>query len=150
MIVSAIITVFSTASLLGWFRYSCGLILSARPARDYTPEVAAANELEFLAVQQDLPHALERRALDTLRQKLERDYHLLSYLLHHSPALETGSESFEQRMIMLDFELMKAYYALASKLSRSIARRALQEMTQVVCYFANAMGERGACMPSAE
>jgi hypothetical protein len=46
-------------------------------------------------------------------------------------------------MMMLDFELMKAYYALASLLSRSNARRALQEMTQVVCYFANTMGERG-------
>ena len=54
-----------------------------------------------------------------------------------------GSEGFEQRMLMLDFELMKAYYGLASLLSRSKARRALQEMTQVVCYFANAMGERG-------
>jgi hypothetical protein len=150
MIVSAIITAFSAASLLGWFRYSCGLILSAKPARDYTPEVAAANELGFLEVQQDLPNAKERRVLDTLRQKLERDYHLLSYLLAHSPALQTSSESFEQRLIMLDFELMKAYYALASKLSRSIARRALQEMTQVVCYFANTMGQRGGWMSATE
>jgi hypothetical protein len=146
MLVGAIIAVSSLAFLLGWFRYSCGLILSAKPARDYTPEVAAANELGFLEVQQDLPHANERRALDTLRQRLERDYHLLSYLLAHSPALHTGSESFEQRMIMLDFELMKAYYVLASMLSRSVARRALQEMAQVVCYFANMMGQRGGWM----
>ncbi len=150
MIVSAIIVAFSTAFLLAWFRYSCGLILSAKPARDYTPQVAAANELEFLEVQQDLRNVQERRALDTLRQKLDRDYHLLSYLLHHSPAFYGGSESFEQRLMMLDFNLMKAYYALASKLSRSLARRALQEMTQVVCYFANAMGERGAWTPVAE
>jgi hypothetical protein len=101
-------------------------------------------------VQQDLPNVHEARALDMLRKKLERDYHLLSYLLDHSPALETGNENFEQRMMMLDFELMKAYYILASKLSRSIARRALQEMTQVVCYFANTMGERGGWMPAAK
>jgi hypothetical protein len=144
MIASAIITAFSLASVLAWFRYSCGLILSAKPAHDYTPQVAAANELGFLEVQQNLPQANERRVLDMLRKKLERDYHLLSYLLDHSPALHTGSEGFEQRMMMLDFELMKAYYALASLLSRSKARRALQEMTQVVCYFANTMGERGA------
>ena len=144
MIASAIITAFSLGSVLAWFRYSCGLILSAKPAHDYTPQVAAANELGFLEVQQNLPQANERRVLDMLRKKLERDYHLLSYLLDHSPALHTGSEGFEQRMMMLDFELMKAYYALASLLSRSTARRALQEMTQVVCYFANTMGERGA------
>ena len=144
MIASAIITAFSLGSVLAWFRYSCGLILSAKPAHDYTPQVAAANELGFLEVQQNLPQANERRVLDMLRKKLERDYHLLSYLLDHSPALHTGSEGFEQRMMMLDFELMKAYYALASLLSRSKARRALQEMTQVLCYFANTMGERGA------
>jgi hypothetical protein len=150
MIASAIITAFSMTSLLAWFRYSCGLILSAKPAHDYTPQVAAANELGFLEVQQDLPHANERRVLDTLRQKLERDYHLLSYLLQHSPALHTGSESFEQRMMMLDFELMKACYALACLLSRSGARRILREMTQVVCYFANTMGERGVWTSVAE
>ncbi|MGD0302136.1 MAG: hypothetical protein ABSE86_34075, partial [Bryobacteraceae bacterium] len=94
--------------------------------------------------------ANERRVLDTLRKKLERDYHLLSYLLDHSPALHTGSEGFEQRMLMLDFELMKAFYALASVLPRSLARRALQEMTQVVCYFANTMGERGVWTSVAE
>jgi hypothetical protein len=143
MIASAIITAFSMASLLAWFRYSCGLILSAKPAHDYTPQVAAANELGFLEVQQHLPNANERRALNTLRQKLERDYRLLNYLLDHSPALHTGTESFEQRMMMLDFELMKASYAVVSLLSRSRARRVLQEMTQVVCYFANTMGERG-------
>jgi len=131
------------ASLLAWFRYSCGLILSAKPTHDYTPQVAAANELGFLEVQQHLPNADERRTLDTLRQKLERDYHLLNYLLDHSPALHTGTESFEQRMMMLDFELIKASYTVVSLLSRSRARRVLQEMTQVVCYFANTMGERG-------
>jgi hypothetical protein len=150
MIATAIIAAFSTASLLAWFRYSCGLILSAKPAHDYTPQVAAANELGVLEVQQDLPHANERRALDTLRQKLERDYHLLNYLLDHSPSLQTGSEGLEQRLMMLDFELLKAYYAAVSLLSRPKARRALQEMTQVVCYFANTMGERGACTPVSE
>jgi len=150
MIASAIITAFSMGSLLAWFRYSCGLILSAKPAHDYTPQVAAANELGVLEVQQSLPNANERCVLDTLRKKLERDYHLLSYLLDHSPALHTGSEGFEQCMMMLDFELMKAFYALASVLPRSLARRVLQEMTQVVCYFANTMGERGVWTSVAE
>ena len=109
MIAIAIITVFSLGSLLAWFRYSCGLILSAKPAHDYTPQVAAANELGFLEVQHDLAAASERRVLDTLRQKLERDYQLLSYLLNHSPALHTGSDGFEQVMMMLDFNLMKAF-----------------------------------------
>jgi hypothetical protein len=148
MIASGIIFGLCVALLLRWFRYSCGLILSAKPARDYAREVAARNELGFLEVQEHLAHAHERGQLDTLQKRLECDYYLLAYLLHHSPAL--GAESLERRMIMLDFELMKAYYALASKLSRSRARAALQEMAQVVSYFANSMGERAACTPSAE
>jgi len=150
MLVATIIAAFSLLFLLGWFRYSCGLILSARPARDYTPQVAEANALAVLAVQQDLPLAGERRVLNTLRHKLKRDYHLLNYLLDHSPAIHAGNEIFEQRMMMLDFELMQAYYLLVSLLSRSKSRAALHEMTQVICYFANTMGERGAWSPLTE
>lgn len=144
MIAIAIITVFSLGSLLAWFRYSCGLILSAKPAHDYTPQVAEANELGFLEVQHDLADASERGALDTLREKLERDYQLLSYLLDHSPAWHSRNDGFEQVMMMLDFKLMKAFYSGVSLLSCAGARRALTEMSQVVCYFANTMGERGA------
>ncbi|HLK21266.1 MAG TPA: hypothetical protein VKT81_20085 [Bryobacteraceae bacterium] len=143
MIAIAIITVFSLGSLLAWFRYSCGLILSAKPAHDYTPQVAEANELGFLEVQHDLADASERRVLDTLRQKLERDYQLLSYLLDHSPAWHSGNDGFEQVMMTLDFKLMTAFYSGVSLLSCAGARRALREMSQVVCYFANTMGERG-------
>ena len=150
MLMGGVIAAFSLVFLLGWFRYSCGLILSAKPARDYTPQVAEANALAVLAVQHDLPLAKERRVLDTLRRKLERDYHLLNYLLHHSPAVHAGNEIFEQRMMMLDFELMQAYYVLVSLLSRSKSRAALHEMTQVICYFANTMGERGAWSPLTE
>jgi hypothetical protein len=143
MLVGLILTLFSLASLFCWFRYSCGLILRAKPARDYAPEIAAANELQFPVVLENLPQANDRGVLKTLREKLEHDYALLSYLLHHSPAFHSGSEVFEQRMMMLNFELMKAYYAIASK-------RALREMTQVVCYLANRMGERAAWTPLAE
>jgi len=42
----------------------------------------------------------------------------LSYLLDHSPALHTGSDGFEQVIMMLDFNLMKAFYSTVSVLSR--------------------------------
>lgn len=138
-----IITLFSVASLFCWFRYSCGLILRAKPARDYAPEIAAANELQFPSVIEGLPQANDRSELNTLRERLEHDYALLSYLLQHSPEFQSGSEVFEQRMMMLNFELMKAYHAVAS-------RRALKEMIQVLCYLANTLGERAGWTPLAE
>lgn len=143
MILALVICLFSVASLFCWFRYSCGLILRARPARDYAPDIAAANELQFPAVVEDLSQAKGRGDLNTLREKLQRDYSLLSYLLNHSPEFQSGSEVFEQRMMMLNFELMNAYFTAAPK-------RALKEMIQVVCYLANTMGERAAWTPLAE
>lgn len=143
MILALTITLFSVASLFCWFRYSCGLILRAKPARDYAREIAAANELQFPEVLEDLSQEKGRSELNTLREKLEHDYALLSYLLRHSPEFQSGSEVFEQRLMMLNFELMKAYYAVASK-------RALREMIQVLCYLANTMGERAGWTPLAE
>jgi hypothetical protein len=127
-----------------WLRYTCHLILSAKSVRDYTRDVAAANHLRFLQVQQDLVQVRERVELDTLHSKLENDYRLLTYLLVHGPAFPVNGDRLEQAMLMLNFRLLKASYVLVCPLSVSIGKRALREMTQVVGYFANRMGERSA------
>ena len=144
MPISTIMIIVSTGLLIYWFRYSCRLILSAKPAHDYTEEVAAANELRFLEIQQDLPFVRGRRQLDNLQKSLERDYRVLSFLLRHTEALHAETDFLEQNMLMLHFNLMKAYYALICAISQAKGRRAIQEMAKVVSHFANCMGERGA------
>src|SRR5260370_29166305 len=144
MPVSAIMIVISTGLLIYWFRYSCRLILNAKPAHDYTEQVAAANELRFLDIQQDLPYVRGRRQLDNLQKSLERDYRVLSFLLRHTAALHAETDFLEQNMLMLHFNLMRAYYALICAISQSKGRRAIQEMVKVVSHFANCMGERAA------
>jgi hypothetical protein len=141
---SAIMIVVSTGLLVYWFRYTCRLILNAKPARDYTQQVAAANELRFLEIQQDLPHVRGRRQLDSLQKTLEHDYRLLSFLLRHTATLHPETDGLEQNMLMLHFSLMKAYYALICAISQSKGRLAIQEMGRVVSHFANRMGERAA------
>ena len=136
MIISAILVIVSTGLLLWWFWYSCRLILSAPSARDYTKEVARANELRFLEVKEDLVKVSEPRQLHSLEEKLKRDYTLLNYLLDHGPAFLAKTDRLEHRLLMLHFNLMRAWYALSK------SRRALLEMTQVIGYFANKMGER--------
>ena len=145
MYVSALMIAVSLVLFLYWFRYTCLLILSAKPARDLAHQVAAANELGFLDVQQNLPDARGRRQLDSLRKQLERDYRLLSYLLRHGPDFQAASGRLEQRMLMLDFKMMKLCYLFVHPLSTSGGKRALQEMAQIVGHFANKMGERAAC-----
>jgi hypothetical protein len=144
MIVSLIMSGVSVCLFVYWLRYTCQLILSAKSARDYTRDVAEANNLRFLQVQQELAQARERLDLDTLHKKLQNDYQLLTYLLVHGPAFHANGDRLEQIMLMLNFRLLKAYYALSCPLSVSIGKRALHEMTQVVGYFANRMGERSA------
>jgi len=144
MIVSVIMTGVSVCLFIYWLRYTCQLILSAKSARDYTRDVAEANNLLFLQVQEELAKVRERFDLDTLHTKLENDYRLLTYLLVHGPSFHANGDRLEQIMLMLNFRLLKAYYALICPVSVSIGKRALNEMTQVVGYFANRMGERSA------
>jgi hypothetical protein len=144
MPLSSIMIVVSTGLLIYWFRYTCRLILNAKPARDYTQQVAAANELRFLEIQQDLPNVRGRRQLDDVQKTLERDYRVLRFLLGHTAALHAHTDVLEQNMLMLHFNLMKAYYAVICAISQSKGRRAIQEMIRVVSHFANRMGERGA------
>src|SRR5258708_10516773 len=126
MPVSTIMIVVSTGLLIYWFRYSCRLILSAKPAHDYTEQVAAANELRFLEIQQDLPYVRGRRQLDNLQKSLERDYRVLSFLLRHTVASHAATNFLEQNILMLHFSLLKAYYALICAVSQSKGRLAIQ------------------------
>lgn len=127
-----------------WLRYTCGLILSAQTARDYTRDVAAANHLRFLQVQEELARESAAADLETLRSKLADDYRLLSYLLGHGPSFHEVSDRMEQRMLMLNFHLLGVYWATTSRVSILRRKRPIQEMAQVVGYLANRIGERSA------
>jgi hypothetical protein len=144
MLISLIMSGVSVCLFVYWLRYTCDLILSAKSPRDYTRDVAKANDLRFLQVQAELAQVRERLELDTLHSKLETDYRLLTYLLIHGPAFYANGDRLEQLVLMLNFRLLKAFYALICPISVSNGKRALHEMTQVVEYFANRMGERSA------
>jgi hypothetical protein len=125
-----------------WFRYTCLLILSARPARDYSAQVAIANELRYPEVQRALASATESGYLENLQNDLERDYRLLTYLLQHGARFQAVSQILEQRMLMLYFHIMKLRCALSRIAPVLERRKALEEMASVLGYFANQMGER--------
>ena len=125
-----------------WFRHNCRAILSSRWARDYASQVASANHLSFLEVQYGLEADGEPGRMHSLSQSLLRDYRILSYLLRHTGEAQWGPESFDARMLMLDFRLMQGWYSVTRKISRGQARRALEEMSGVLTHLANCMGQR--------
>lgn len=142
MFVSLAIIGFSLVLFLYWFRYTCLLILNTRTARDYTVQVAEANQLAFPAIQAKLAQA-QLEGLEDARASLERDYHLLISLLQHASSFQLGSLTLEQRMLMVDYQAMRVWFRVSRQLSRGAhARQALVEMADIVSHFANAMGER--------
>ena len=147
LIATVIITVSSVLLFGYWFRYTCLLVLSTKTVRDYAGEVAAANQLGFLEIQSQLRGGSPE--LDRLCGMLDRDYAVLTSLLKHSSAASPKDLGIETRMLEINYRLMSAWYRVSSRFSTAAARRTLDEMSMVVAYFANTMGERAAMSAAA-
>lgn len=143
MIASIFVLIVSTALFVYWFRYSCLLILSARTARDHTKDVAVANGLAFLDARDRLAAAEpDNSLLNDVHKALDQDFRLVTYLLRHAGPREPGALSLEHLVLRIDYRMMCLWYRAIRPLSGSMARSALLEMTSVIGYLANAMGER--------
>lgn len=141
MFASIFIIAVSLILFVYWFRYTCLLILSAQNSRNYAPQVATANQLSFIDVRSELMQETPASPLEKLHRSLDRDYRVLTYLLEHA-ACDSAGRSIEERILMLDYQIMRAWYWMTRGLSTGMARRALLEQTSVVNHLANAMGER--------
>jgi hypothetical protein len=138
-LITAIVVAVSCLLFAFWFRSACLLILVAKPTRDYARGVAIANQLAFREVQEALcnPNSADLRKL---RDALDRDFRVLSYLLKHAGAVHDSV--LERRMLWIDYWAMGAWCSAASLISPLKARRALQEMAMVVAHFASTLGEQ--------
>lgn len=132
----------SSVLLVYWFRYTCLLILNTRAIRDYAAAIAEANALRFPEIQQELAGEIPAGAhLDALHSALDRDYRLLTCLMRHGAEFRMAGRKLEHRMLVLDFQIMRAWYAVSSRRSSRYSRRALEEMVRIVSHFADTMGE---------
>ena len=140
-LITTVIIIASSVLLFGyWFRYTCLLILSAKTARDFAGQVAAANQLGFLEVQAQLRAASVN--LDSLRDTLDRDYAVLSSMLKQVKGSSVEESSLETTMLSLNYRVMRAWYRVSGVFSPAAARKALEEMSMVIAHFANAMGQQ--------
>jgi hypothetical protein len=144
LVATTVVIASSVLLFAYWFRYTCMLILSAKTTRDYAGDVAAANQLAFLEVQNQLRTG-HRSDLGRLRSSLDRDYAVITYLLEHAASPSKQVSAIENQMLAINYRLMGAWFSISRRFSTSAACRALNEMAGVVAHFANAMGERAAC-----
>jgi hypothetical protein len=79
-------------------------------------------------------------ALDPLRESLDRDYRVLTYLIGHAAGLELAT--LEDRLLMLDYRLMQNVYRFTRGLAPAQARRCLAEMATVLAILACHLGEQ--------
>jgi hypothetical protein len=140
LITTVIITASSILLFGYWFRYTCLLILSAKTTRDFASHVAAANQLGFLEVQNQLRTASAN--LDSLRDTLDRDYAVLSSMLKQVSGSSAEGSSIETSMLALNYRVMRAWSQVIGAFSPTAACKALEEMSMVVAHFANAMGQQ--------
>jgi len=145
MIGSILVLTLSLILFLYWFRYTCLLILSAKPAKDYGRQVAEANQLSFPEIRDELRGRVTASAsLSKLETSLERDFRLLNCLIRQASESPLGGLGLEERILLVDYRIMKVWCKLTRPVAVSQARRALEEMSDIVAHFANAMGERQA------
>ena len=135
MIASALIIVCSVVLLVYWFRYSCLLLLRNAAAQTESPFAD-----ERFSIGMVLDRANADANLVALERALDRDYQLLSYLLKHAADLELAS--IENRMLILDYKLMRLYFRITRIVAPAQSRKALVEMATALSAVARQAGQQ--------
>lgn len=141
--VSIVILVVSVAFLLVSLRSASRSILAERFEQDYSAEVAEANQLEYLAIRQALAEYPEEIAdYGGLMATLERDYEALTYLLRNAATIHVGRYSRSERLLILDFQMLRLWVRVKRGLGLRSWRSGLMEMATILQYFGNVVGQR--------
>lgn len=138
MIVAIAVGICSILLLAYWFRYTSLLILSTKTSQDYSYEIAHAHELQFHEVREALP-LVESARLDRLRSDIDHDFRLVSALLRNVRTTDRRVP-VEDLILRLDYLALHAAFRFCR--TDSCKRTMLAEMSDVVAYFANVVGER--------
>jgi hypothetical protein len=136
MITSVSIIVISAVLLVYWLRYSCVLLL--RNAQERNEEAKVADDRFNVAA------VMERLKTETdlapLERALERDYHVVTYLIEHAADLELAS--IENKLLVLDYRLMRVWSRVTRTAAPQQSRKALSEMASVLKVLVGQMGEQ--------
>jgi hypothetical protein len=146
MITGVLIFAISTLLLAYWLRYSCALLLRNAGERAVRSE-DCDQRFNFSTVLEQLK-TLEQvnapRELDPLERALERDYHVVTFLIEHAADLELAS--IENSLLVLDYKVMRAWSRLTRTVAPGCSHRALVEMASVLSVLVAQMGEQNGGM----
>src|SRR3989344_1896188 len=123
--VSVFILVSSGLLLLFWLRSAAQSVLRQRFEQDYSAEVAEANQLEYLAIRE-----------------------ALTYLLRNAATVHVGRYSRTERLLIMDFQLLRLWVRLKRLLGWPSWRSGLLEVATILEDFGNVVGHRLVTFPS--
>ncbi|MCC6537151.1 MAG: hypothetical protein IT162_06350 [Bryobacterales bacterium] len=138
MIVATAVGICSILLLAYWFRYTSLLILSTKTSQDYSYEIAHAHELQFHEVRESLPAVAPAR-LERLHSDIDHDFRLVTALLRN---VRTSDRRVPVEDLILRLDYLALDIAFRFCRSDALKRTLLTEMSDVVAYFANVVGER--------
>ena len=135
MLASVLIIAISALLLIYWFRYTCLLLLRARAEQTQALALPPDVRLGMAGIREKLKGEVGLDALETL---LNRDYRVLTYLLEH--AAGHGLNSIEDRMLVLDFRIMRWWFRITRVAAPRQALDALSEMSMVLNVLIGKLG----------
>jgi hypothetical protein len=142
MFMSCFILVFSAGALAYWVRSTIVTILDTNGAMTVALRLAEANRLEFPMVRQALAAADQAMEYGRFAESLRNDFTALTYLLRFAATVSVGKYTQEERLLVMDFHVMRILGNIGSAFSPRLAHFALSEMTAVLERFAAIMGNR--------
>ncbi len=142
MITSLVIIFLSLAMFVYWFRYSCLLILESRWSEEEAKAGAGSQDLSLAQLEVQLAQAVTTIDLDQVRKSLDRDLQMVQTMARNCCELQVGGASLESRLLMIDYRIMKVWFAATRPFAGPKAQNALREMGQIVAYLAAESGTR--------
>jgi hypothetical protein len=142
-VIADILTIaISVLLLIYWFAYSCRLILESDASREYAGALASTMRLSFVHVEDHLKAGSQPESLDKLHVSLQRDYCILTSLLHDNKG--SDFDSIQKWTLMVYYRAMQVWFILTRRPAVPQARLALAEMSKVLSFFANSLGQHAA------
>jgi hypothetical protein len=137
MITSIFIIAVSAVLLVYWLRYTCVMLLRSASER---AEMASTADSRF-NVSSVLERLKTEADLVSLESALDRDYRVVTYLIEHASSLELAS--IENRLLVIDYKLMRLWSRVTRNMAPQQSRDALCEMASVLKVLVGQMGAPG-------
>lgn len=134
MLASVLILGFSVLLLIYWLRYTCLLLLRNVPESTAPVDVSQLSHMPLMNQHQT--------GLDRLHEALDRDYRIISYVVRHAAGVELNA--LERHLLTADFRLMGYWFRLTRGSSPMAARKALEEMSTILCFLERRLGRQSA------